>query len=305
MKILQENCKLVDYQANRLRGGRNTSTFILTRFNLKLWSKNKMNQNVRTKEWLKKRFLLFESYCLPSIINQTDKEFNWLCFFDINTPSEYLERIEDYQLKCVQFVPFFLDDYETKEHEIKMLDIIRDLKDKTDNLITIRLDNDDALRENFIQQIHSLGINQKQSKSIYSFISGMQYFEKYGIATKITYPDNHFLALIDLEYNKKFTDKTVLSFRHDKINHLPYPFIQLSGFSAMWIEVIHSNNVANDIKKNLCNGLVYDSKSLIDSFHIHINGCKNGVHVLFTFILGLLPHYMIWFGRKLFNRLRL
>ncbi len=60
--------------------------FVITLFNLKLWTQDKNNVSTRTDEWLEKRFELFENYCLPSLKAQTNKNFVWLCLFDQFTP---------------------------------------------------------------------------------------------------------------------------------------------------------------------------------------------------------------------------
>lgn len=61
--------------------------FILTRFNLRLWTKDKKQQPTRTSEWLEKRFQLFETFCLPSIKSQSVKNFKWIVLFDESTPA--------------------------------------------------------------------------------------------------------------------------------------------------------------------------------------------------------------------------
>ena len=42
--------------------------FILTRFNILLWRKDKSGSPVRSREWLEHRFSLFERFCLPSLM---------------------------------------------------------------------------------------------------------------------------------------------------------------------------------------------------------------------------------------------
>lgn len=51
------------------------SSFIITRFNLKLFSKDKNNKTTLTDQWLKERFELFETYCFPSVEGQVCKHF--------------------------------------------------------------------------------------------------------------------------------------------------------------------------------------------------------------------------------------
>lgn len=76
--------------------------FLLTRFNLLLWRKDKEGNIVRSKAWLEHRFMLFEQYCLPSIANQTCKEFEWIVLFDSKTPDNFKEMIRELQANCPQ-----------------------------------------------------------------------------------------------------------------------------------------------------------------------------------------------------------
>ena len=305
MKVITNEANLVEYDKT-LFSNLKTSTFILTRFNLHLYSKNKVNDDVQTKEWLKNRFELFESYCLPSITNQNEEDFIWFCCFDENTPLDYRLKILNYKSKCRQFFPLFFNAYETLNHVSLLLNIIKDLKDSSNLLTTIRLDNDDALRYNFIQQVNSIRERQIDDNIIYSFKLGLQYFEEYGIAVKIKYPDNHFLALVSIDYNEELADKTILSFRHDLIKDFPYPFVLLKDFPPMWIEVIHSSNVANDVKKNLCNGIIINTVSLQKEYNINVNGeDKNAAQILYGFTFKLLPHYLAWYIRKILNKIKL
>ena len=306
MKVITSKANLVEYDKTLLNDLK-TATFILTRFNLHLYSKNKVNDDVQTEEWLKNRFNLFECYCLPSVANQNEEDFIWLCCFDENTPLDYRIKILEYKNNCRQFFPLFFNADETLNYVSILLNIIKDLKDESKFLTTIRLDNDDALRYNFIQQVNSIRKRQLDNNIIYSFKSGIQYFKDYEIATKIKYPDNHFLVLISIDYNEELTDKTILSFRHDLIRQFPYPFVILEDFPPMWIEVIHSSNVANDIKKNLCNGLVINMASLIKKYNIVLTGIgsNNIIKVLYSFIFKLLPHYLAWYSRKILNKIKL
>ena len=83
--------------------------FILTRFNLLLWNKDKEGNKVRTMEWLEHRFALFENYCLPSIKNQTCQEFVWIVLFDSTTPDIFKNRIADYENNVRSYAQFMLN----------------------------------------------------------------------------------------------------------------------------------------------------------------------------------------------------
>lgn len=67
----------------------NFSHFLITRFNLNLYERDKHAAPTRTARWLEHRFEVFERYCLPSVAAQTATDFRWLCLFDAATPEPY------------------------------------------------------------------------------------------------------------------------------------------------------------------------------------------------------------------------
>ncbi len=133
--------------------------FVGTRFNLKVfdWKKNKSGNSVLTDAWLKDRFNLFEKYCLPSLINQSNQNFIWFVFFDVDTPRFYKDRIDFLRKDFPNFKPIFIDSLDKltssfKEHILKHVDA----SDKF--IITTRIDNDDIIHKDFISTIQSLYI---------------------------------------------------------------------------------------------------------------------------------------------------
>lgn len=87
----------------------NSRHFIITRFNLNLYKRDKNSRPTRTDRWLEHRFEVFERYCLPSVAAQTNKRFTWLCLFDAATPERYRGRIEGYKNICPQFEAVYYD----------------------------------------------------------------------------------------------------------------------------------------------------------------------------------------------------
>ena len=71
----------------------NFSHFLITRFNLNLYERDKHAAPTRTARWLEHRFEVFERYCLPSVAAQTATDFRWLCLFDAATPEPYRRRV--------------------------------------------------------------------------------------------------------------------------------------------------------------------------------------------------------------------
>lgn len=132
--------------------------FILTRFNLNLWKKDKKGEAVRTMSWLEHRFMLFEQYCIPSIQNQSCKEFQWIILFDSTTPERFKGRIDDYKSICPQLVPVYVEPENGSFFpEIFKQEVIKRLPPAYNNekkrVLTTYLDNDDALNVGFVEDI--------------------------------------------------------------------------------------------------------------------------------------------------------
>lgn len=222
--------------------------FIMTRFNLKLWTTDKNKMPVQTDEWLQKRFYLFETYCLPSIINQTNQCFEWICLFDIDTPKQYRSRIEVYVKRCPQLKPYYLNRNETQQFLQFFKDRIRG-GGSGDRIITTYLDNDDCLKSNYCEYVQKLAQTEPLN-TIISFEYGLQYFIEFGLVNRIYYPNNHFLTLIEANTPNI---KTVWSISHYFLSNYKrdYNIKIVSEIKDMWIEIIHDNNVDNDVKMTL------------------------------------------------------
>jgi hypothetical protein len=53
---------------------------------------DKNNNKILDESWTKHRFEIFEKYCLPWINNQTNNNFKWLFYFDINTKTPFKKK---------------------------------------------------------------------------------------------------------------------------------------------------------------------------------------------------------------------
>lgn len=125
--------------------------YVITRFNLRRegWNTSREGSLVLTEEWLSNRFILFERFCLSSMQNQTNQDFTWLVYFDINTPAGYKQKISEYHLRFPNFKPVFINGMSEFLSSIQ-LEIEKNKKPFT---ITTRIDNDDSVSINFINEI--------------------------------------------------------------------------------------------------------------------------------------------------------
>lgn len=222
--------------------------FLITRFNLKkLFSHDKNNQSVQTDDWTRRRFALFERYCLPSVLAQTNKNFKWICLFSNDTSQEYREMIESYQAVVPQFIPQFFDDTQMIHFREELLYSIKRLSTETGCVITTRLDNDDTIHKDFIRNIQEHAVSETKSDVFYTCKFGYQYFEDLNVAIKIPYFNNHFLTRIESDTENL---KTVMDIDHFYVEKSGVDVKNISD-NPMWIEVIHKTNVDNDIKVTL------------------------------------------------------
>lgn len=219
--------------------------FIITQFNLRLWTKDKLNVSTYTEEWLSKRFVLFDTYCFPSVQKQTSADFIWLCLFDKNTPEAYLEKIKQYQQKCPQLKACFLDEEDTKDWLGYTRNVIKECVSKDDEFIaTTNLDNDDSLHTNMIKAVYD-NVNKDRKAVLYSFLYGYQYFTEKKIILKMLYPHNHFLSLVEKNISEAEV-QTVKLMGHAKMRK-HFDTIDLKT-APYWIEFVHNNNVNNDLR---------------------------------------------------------
>ena len=140
--------------------GTDVNHVLLTRFNLPSEGYESL---VRAKEgWLRERIALFERYCIPSVRGQTNQAFNWLIYFDPESPDWLKQRIENH-VEDKLYTPIFRTSVTEGEllEDIRSLPIIESLR-----LITTNLDNDDALATNFVERIQKSAPRQGK-KAVY------------------------------------------------------------------------------------------------------------------------------------------
>ena len=72
--------------------------FLLTRFNLVTgypgWEADRHGHPTLTGEWMEERIAIFTRYCLPSVLNQSNRQFQWVLLFDEHTSQKYVDAIK-------------------------------------------------------------------------------------------------------------------------------------------------------------------------------------------------------------------
>lgn len=215
--------------------------FILTRFNLKnsAWGNNDHGiPKALSEEWLNNRIELFKNYCLPSIENQTSKNFIWFLILDIDTPEFFKQTIEKLTKVDINVRIIFSDGF--KYLIPTLLTEINNCIDKSDNyIITTRLDNDDIVHKDFIKTIQEL--YKPKSKMIIDLKAGYQLIlEKPFEIRSMKYNFNPFISLVESTTDfKTVLNKEHLLWKDDTSEHIKY------SKKGLWIQLIHDQNQLN------------------------------------------------------------
>ncbi len=223
--------------------------FILTRFNLFIWTKDKEGNKVRSMDWLKHRFALFERFCLPSIKAQTSNDFEWIVLFDSSTPEEFKEKINQYKAECPQMSPVFVEPKNGRRFaEIFRTEVLLRLSTynmrEDDRILTTYLDNDDALNVRFVEDLQKRMAALPNGTFLY-YTDGLQLLTDHMYLMHICHPRNHFVSVV--ERANPTTLKTIYGYgSHYFIDRIPGVKIERVTKQPMWCEVVHERNMGND-----------------------------------------------------------
>jgi len=209
---------------------------ILTRFNVR-WEDNPNTPSIGIDPgWLSERFDLFERYCLPSVLAQTERNFDWLLFFNEKTPAAYADRIRALNLNHPFIVPVFCEALPLAEVQQAVRQVAGG---KTDWLLTSRLDNDDGIHPEFVatlQQAQSF-----QQAEVLNYPYGVIF--RAGHTYRRRDLSNAFISLSE----PASEGQTVFSIPRHVYARDSYPVRQLPE-NPMWLQVIHQSNVSNRVR---------------------------------------------------------
>ena len=202
--------------------------YIFCRYNLTLFSDNVYGIE-DPMEWMERRRHYF-AWLLMSLGVQTCQNFHFVLFVDANTPSDFIEELDDAINKNVEDYQIFEGNHE---------DWIKQHKTKSDWVITSRIDCDDYYNEDFVKVIQD---NFKEESEILD-VKGLQYdsngddFYTSGRSN----PNSPFITLI--ESNKDI--KTVYEIQH---TFMPTKYkSRFAGDAPLYVQVIHDENISNKI----------------------------------------------------------
>jgi hypothetical protein len=190
--------------------------------------------------WLEERFALFERFCLPSVAAQTCQAFDWIVFFDDQTPDwarETAERLQAVRPFHALYTPLF-----DNQGWARAVRAVAGPSVPARLLVTSNLDNDDALGFDYVERV------QRAARTHFT-----------GARFAVNVPDGYVLADCALYAHRHvqnaFTNlvepddaafATTMTIRHMELSdHVPV--VQAQG-PAGWLQVVHGGNVSNRIR---------------------------------------------------------
>lgn len=223
--------------------------FVITRFNLKqsIWPTDKQGLQINTTAWLEHRFSLFETYCFPSMQQQTVKTFTWLVYFDVETPDDFKKRITVLHSKFSNFKPIYVSSFRAFEDELPK-HIQTYTMGNSPYVLTTRLDNDDCFHRDAIKVI------QRHFKPIdLSIIDlkhglSLQIHNGFKLSLKKNSSSGPFITLIE----QLKPHHHLLTVYHRE--HLHWigdaHFIDVTE-GYYWLQIIHRHNITNQMGAEL------------------------------------------------------
>ncbi|MCH4551029.1 glycosyltransferase [Aestuariibaculum lutulentum] len=213
--------------------------YLITRFNLRHpnWKSTKNNESLLNDAWMTHRMELFSNFCLPSVAAQTNKNFKWIIFFDITTTPAFKEQILNLLKPYKHFIPLFIDGMDQFSPEI--INYIDEDAKNVDYIISSRIDNDDCIHKNYINEIQ-LKFNYQDFLAI-DVIKGysLQISPNFYLGEKM-HLFNPFISLIESKKNYK----TVFQGTH--ANWKTERRMMRISDKPLWLSIIHDKNKVNE-----------------------------------------------------------
>jgi len=232
--------------------------FILTQFNVRFkWSKGNVSTNgkVPDKEWFQHRLNLFDKFCYPSIINQSNQNFDWLIFFDDNTTDKSLLAKYD------RFIPVYIKNYKFWNYK-HIINYIRNIiNPKVGWLMTTRFDCDDSLGKSYIKTMQE---KFSPEDLILNPVNGIVYDINIKKAYEYSYLcPNPYITTIEKITSEPL--KTCFRDNHPRMRKYFNKFNQIQNPKYMWLQIIHDRNLGNNLRGNK---VIKMTNKLFENFNV-------------------------------------
>jgi hypothetical protein len=186
--------------------------------------------------WLTDRLGLFDRYCLRSVMNQSNAEFEWFVFCNAESPTWFKETMESYgKPLTVIYVQGPATD------QVIAQKVRESGRVTTPYLITTRIDNDDAMAIGHLSRVQAAF--KRQEREFLTFPFGLQLYR--GHLYHIYCSNSPFLSLVE-KVGPDNTFTTILCVPHLKVHKAGR--VRRLWSAPQWLQVLHGNNVGNTLR---------------------------------------------------------
>lgn len=271
----------------------NFSHFLITQFNLRNFPLSDNDEYEKWIKWTRNRIELFRNFCLPSVLNQTCREFTWLLYFDAETPPEFGSFIDEVKSLPVIEICYYdgAEDFHANYFREVRKRTIRPVK----WVITTRVDNDDCLHKEAVRIIQE-NFTEKH-KYLISLASGYILNTDDKTLSHYYYPMSPFISLVENVESDSAGIFEKIHTRWDSLRLFVSKEIWFEYFNRkarrsrfilrrpMWIQTVHGDNISNSFYRGFP---VLKSKDLGD-FGINIRTNRLPFR-----IIGRYYNYVVW-----------
>lgn len=208
---------------------------LLTRYNILLNAAKKEGVDSLSHDWLSHRDRIFRRYCVASVQAQTSKNFRWVVLFHPETPQRYF-----FFLKGIATV---IHARTTKEGlAIARRDILAGSP-----VMASRVDNDDMLATNFIEEVQRAASEEIEAgaRQDFAVIAPRGAFIDLPSARwkPAHYPQGPFTTIVEFVSAEK-PWLSPLGVQHFKTVK-KYPVKYVESGAPMWAQISHERNLGN------------------------------------------------------------
>ncbi len=186
---------------------------------------------IKDELWLTYRLEIFLNTVFPTLSNQSNKNFEWIIFADINLPIVHLRRLQDAILKSQLTARIIhVEDYSLVSKEISA--ILATLS--TDVLVTSRIDDDDCIHKDVISLIQEKALNAESREQVLliSLNNGLEFLPSDNCYRPVRY-DTLALALTLVDRSAGTKDKSITQYAH----HLIVKTLEKQGIPSKHISI--------------------------------------------------------------------
>lgn len=179
--------------------------------------------------WLHRRLELFQEWCLPSVLGQSDTDFNWVIAIDARVNGSFCKKLE--KVLPEQAELRFWNSEVRKSW-------CRPPSEGSRPIATCRLDSDDAIHKHFVRAVRSFG----EDGYVLNFMRGVRIdLIKLRVAP-IWDASGPFVSFVSSQGQAV----SVLGRHADVSRHVPV--INLETASPMWLQTVSGTNILNSVK---------------------------------------------------------